>query len=168
MARKVIIPEVIEPDEKMPPDLLVLRRFARLMDEQFAVPGTSIRFGIDPALGLIPVVGDAVAALLSTWIILGALRHRVPMRRVFRMIFNIVLDFAVGSIPVLGDVFDFLFEENMMNLEILMKYRDRRRPPRTAMQMAGAGVAAIGIIVGLLAIIIVALVTAAAALIRNR
>src|SRR5215212_6507367 len=162
MPRSVIIPEVIEPDAKLPPDLVLLRRFAKLMDEEFAVPGTRFRFGLDAGLGLIPVVGDAVAALLSAWIVLGALRHRVPMRKIFRMIFNIVLDFGVGTLPVVGDFFDFMFEENMMNLRILMQYRDRHRPPRTPAQMAGAGALAIGIIVALLTIIILALATAVA------
>lgn len=168
MARKVIIPEVIEADEKLPQDLVVLRRFARLMDEEFAVPGTRFRFGLDAGLGLIPVVGDAIAALLSTWIILGALRHRVPMRKVFRMIFNVVLDFVIGLLPVLGDFFDFLFEENMMNLQLLLRHRDRRRPPRTAGEMAGAGALAIGIIVGFLVLILAAIVALGAMLIGKR
>jgi len=100
MPRQVIIPEVIEPDSRLPPDLVLLRRFARLMDQEFGVPGTRFRFGIDAGLGLIPVVGDAIAALLSTWIVLGALRHRVPTRKIFRMVFNILLDFGVGAVPV--------------------------------------------------------------------
>ena len=168
MARKVIIPEVIEPDEKLPPDLVVLRRFARLMDEEFAVPGTRFRFGLDAGLGLIPVAGDVVAALLSTWIIIGAIRHRVPMRKVFRMIFNVVLDFVVGLVPVLGDVFDFLFEENMMNLQLLLRHRDRRRPPRTAGEMAGAAVLVIGMILGFLILILAAVVTLIATIIGKR
>ena len=168
MARKVIIPEVFEPDEKLPRDLVLLRRFARLMDEEFAVPGTRFRFGLDAGLGLIPVAGDVVAALLSTWIIIGALRHRVPMRKVFRMIFNVVLDFVVGLVPVAGDVFDFLFEENMMNLQLLLRHRDRRRPPRTAGQMAGVGVLAVGIIIGFLLLILTAVAALVAWIIGKR
>jgi len=147
MARpEVFIPEVIEADEKLPPDLLALRRFAMLMDEAVAIPGTNRRVGLDAALGLIPGIGDVIAGVLSAWIIIGALRHRVPMRRVLRMLFNVVLDIVIGAVPILGDFFDFLFEENMMNMRLLMQYRDRRRPPRSIAQIGGAAVLIVGVI----------------------
>lgn len=135
---KVYIPEVIEPDSALPPDLVALRRFAYFMDEAVAIPGTGRRVGLDAALGLIPGFGDAIAALLSSWVIIGALRHRVPILRVTRMVFNVLLDMTIGSIPVLGDFFDFLFEENVMNLNSLLRHRDRTRPPRSLGSIAGA------------------------------
>ena len=128
---KPLIPEVVEPDHLLPRDLLALKRFALLMDEAIAIPGTRKRVGLDAALGLVPGIGDAVGALLSTTIVFGALRHRVPMRKVTRMIVNILADLVLGSIPIVGDFFDFMFEENVDNLNILLKHRDRRRPPRT-------------------------------------
>jgi hypothetical protein len=131
-----IIPEVIEPDEKLPQDLVALRRFANLMDEAFVVPGTRFRFGLDALVGLIPGVGDIIGGLLSTWIIAGALRHRVPARVIVRMVGNIAIDLFFGAIPVAGDVFDFLFEENMKNMRLLERHRDRRRPPRSAGSIA--------------------------------
>jgi hypothetical protein len=127
----VHIPEVIEPDEKLPQDLVALRRFATLMDEAVAIPGTRKRVGLDAAVGLIPGVGDLIGGVMSAFIVVAALRHRVPMRKIGRMIVNILIDVSIGEIPVVGDVFDFLFEENMMNMRILMTYRDRRRPPRS-------------------------------------
>jgi hypothetical protein len=168
MARKAVIPEVVEPDEALPPDLRALRRFARLMDEAFPIPGTRKRFGVDAALGLVPVVGDVVAALLSLWIVFGALRHRVPMRYVLRMLFNILLDAAVGAIPVLGDIFDFLFEENTMNLQLLLRYRDRRRPPRGTAQIAGTATAIVGAVLAFILFLFTALIAGILALIRNR
>jgi hypothetical protein len=136
MPDKVHIPDVIEPDEALPRDLVALRRFAYLMDEAFVLPGTKFRLGLDALLGLIPGIGDVIAAVMSSWIIAGALRHRVPARIIARMVLNIAVDLIFGAVPVAGDVFDFLFEENMMNMRLLEKHRDRRRPPRTASQIA--------------------------------
>lgn len=125
------IPEVLEPDAAIPADLRALRKFAVLMDEAVAVPGTRKRVGLDAALGLIPGIGDAIGALMSSWILFGALRHRVPMPKFLRMLSNVILDFAVGAIPVVGDFFDFMFSENIQNVEILIRHRDRSRPPRS-------------------------------------
>lgn len=136
VADKVHIPDVIEPDEKLPQDLIALRRFAYLMDEAFAIPGTRIRVGLDALIGLIPGVGDVIGGMLSTWIIAGALRHRVPGRVILRMVFNVAIDLVFGSIPVAGDVFDFLYEENMKNMRLLERHRDRQRPPRSAASIA--------------------------------
>jgi hypothetical protein len=68
------------------------------------------------------------------------------MRRVVRMLINILLDIIVGAVPILGDIFDFLFEENMMNMRLLMQYRDASRPPRSIAQIFGVAALFIGII----------------------
>jgi hypothetical protein len=152
MAReRPIIPEVVEPDEKLPRDLVALRRFAYLMDEAVRIPGTGRGIGLDAALGFIPGIGDVIAALLSVWIIIGALRHRVPIRKVVRMVVNVLLDMIIGEIPVVGDIFDIAFEENLMNMRLLLAHRDRSRPPRTFARIGAAAIfilaliAAIGI-----------------------
>lgn len=136
VADKIHIPEVIEPDEKLPPDLVALRRFAYLMDEAFEIPGTKIRVGLDALIGLIPGVGDVIGGVMSTWIIAGALRHRVPAFVILRMVLNVAIDLIFGAVPVAGDVFDFMFEENMKNMRLLEKHRDRTRPPRSTSQIA--------------------------------
>lgn len=136
MPDKIHIPDVLDPDEKLPADLLALRRFAHYMDAAFQIPGTRMRVGLDAILGLIPGVGDVVGALLSTWIIAGALRHRVPARYILRMVLNVVVDLIGGQVPLAGDVFDFLYEENMMNMRLLEAHRDRRRPPRSLLSIA--------------------------------
>jgi hypothetical protein len=61
------------------------------------------------------------------------LRHRVPARVIVRMVWHVVLDLLLGAVPVAGDVFDFLYEENMKNMRLLERHRDRRRPPRTTL-----------------------------------
>ena len=132
MAERVHIPEVIEPDEKLPRDLVALRHFAYLMDRAFEVPHTRQRFGLDALLGLVPGVGDTVGALMATWIIAGALRHRVRSLVIARMVGNVAADLLFGAVPVAGDLFDFVFDSNMRNMRLLEKYRDRARPPRPA------------------------------------
>ncbi len=127
-----LIPEVVEPDAALPQDLVALRRLAWLLDAAVAIPGTRKRVGISAAIGLVPGVGDAVGAFLSAWIIIGAFRHRVPGRKLVRMIMNVVVDVLVGAIPIIGDVTDVLFKENLGNVDLLIRNRDRSRPPRSA------------------------------------
>ncbi|HEY2325717.1 MAG TPA: DUF4112 domain-containing protein [Thermoanaerobaculia bacterium] len=133
-------------EELLPRDLEALKRFAVLMDEAVAIPGTRRRVGLDAALGLIPGVGSAVGGVLSAWIVIGALRHRVRALTIGRMLFNIVLDVTIGAIPFLGDVFDWLWEENVMNLQLLLKHRDRSRPPRSTGQIIGGATLILAII----------------------
>ncbi len=162
-----IIPEVYEPDDKLPPDLVTLRKFAYLMDEAVAIPGTRRRVGVDAGLSLIPGVGEIVGGFLSAWIIVGALRHRVPMRRVARMILYVILDMSIGSVPVLGTIFDWLFEENVINLNSLLRYRDRSRPPRSIGEIAGAATLVFVIILGV-AVLMASLAVAAIIWIANQ
>ena len=151
---KVFIPEVIEPDEKLPRDLVALRKFAYFMDEAVPIPGTGRRVGLDAGLSLIPGVGEAIGAFLSAWIVIGALRHRVPLPRVVRMLFYVLLDTVVGAVPILGTIFDWLFEENVMNINALLRYRDRGRPPRSVGAIFIAAAAVI-IIIGMAAVFVV-------------
>lgn len=132
----VRVAKLIEPDESLPPDLLALKRFATLMDAAFAIPGTTRRFGVDAIIGLIPWVGDAIGACFSTWIVVGALRHRVPFRYIVRMMVNIGIDLFIGAIPVAGDLFDMMFDENITNLNLLLKHRNRQKPPRSTRAIA--------------------------------
>ncbi|HEX7419969.1 MAG TPA: DUF4112 domain-containing protein [Thermoanaerobaculia bacterium] len=153
-AEKIHIPEVIEPDEKLPADLVALRKFSILMDEAVGVPGTKFRFGLDPLLSLVPGIGDVISALLSAWIVAGALRHRVPMRKISLMVFNILLDMTLGEIPLLGNLFDVVFEENVINMRILMRHRNRQLPPRKLSEVAGtvAVIVLVIIVVGILSV----------------
>ena len=132
------IPEVIEPDESLPPDLLALRKFAKLMDNAVRIPGLRKGVGLDAALGLIPGAGDVVSAGMSVWVISGALRHRVPLPKVMRMIWNVMADLMFGAVPLAGDVFDIFFAQNERNMKILMAHRNRKLPPRRTSEIAAA------------------------------
>jgi hypothetical protein len=142
----VLVPEIVEPDEMLPADLIALRKFAWMLDAAVAIPGTRRRIGVSAAIGFVPGVGDAVGGFLSAWIILGAIRHRVPTRRVIRMILNVAVDVLVGSIPLFGDLADIFFKENLGNIQILIDYRDRKRSPRSAGDMFFAALMVIGIV----------------------
>lgn len=141
MTNEPVTPEVLDDPSKLPRDLQALHHFAHLMDDAFPIPGTRRRVGIDAAIGLIPGIGDAVGAALSSWILFAALRHRVPFRVVSRMLANVLIDLGIGAVPVVGDVFDFFWKENLDNVALLMRHRKRHHPPRTFRAIAfGAAV----------------------------
>jgi hypothetical protein len=160
--------EIYEPDESLPADLVALRKFARVMDNAVMIPGTNRGVGLDAVIGLIPGFGDAAGALFSLWILVGALRHRVPFPVFAKMVWNILVDLVVGAIPVVGDIFDFLFTENMANVEMVIRNRNRVRPPRGLKEAATAflfiGAALLVIVVG----IVIATVVFAVIALRSR
>jgi hypothetical protein len=102
-----------------------LERLASLMDERFQVPGTNFRFGLDGLLGLIPGVGDTATGLIGLYIIYQARQHGAPGSLLARMVGNVAIDTAVGSIPLLGDVFDFGFKAHRRNLKLLHRHLER-------------------------------------------
>jgi len=97
--------------------LTYVRRIAKLLDTGFSV--WKFKFGIDPILGLIPGLGDILPSLLSFYIIFVALLHKIHPLKVAHMVFNILVDLAIGSIPILGDILDFVIKPNIKNLSIL-------------------------------------------------
>lgn len=96
-----------------------IRRFSRLLDSAFRVPGTRFRFGLDPIIGLVPGAGDLVTTLFSAYLILLATRYNLPTATVGKMIFNVALEFVVGTIPLVGDIFDAFFKANNRNFAML-------------------------------------------------
>jgi hypothetical protein len=93
------------------------RQLARLMDSRFGVGG--VRFGLDPILGIVPGLGDAVASVASIHLLLVGLHLGVPGSKLARMALNIGVDFVFGLVPVLGRVTDLIFKANTRNLRIL-------------------------------------------------
>lgn len=103
-------------------NLDVLRRWARLFDSAFRIPGTNIRFGIDPIIGLVPGVGDLASPVLSLFMIWQGARMRVPKIVLARMVFNAVIDALSGVVPVAGDLFDFGWKATEWNLALLERH----------------------------------------------
>ncbi|MFP5078105.1 DUF4112 domain-containing protein [Rhizobium sp. YIM 134829] len=113
--------EIIPPAER----LLRLRRLAkvaRLMDTAVGIPGTRFRFGADSVLGLVPVVGDAAGALVGLAIVNEARRLGLPRHKIAKMVTNVGVDAACGSVPLLGDVFDLFFKSHRRNLAIILDH----------------------------------------------
>lgn len=95
------------------------RSLARVLDTAIGIPGTKLRVGLDALLGLIPGAGDAVSAALSGYIVLAAARAGASRPVLLRMIGNVVFDTVVGSIPIVGDLFDVAFRANSRNVALL-------------------------------------------------
>jgi hypothetical protein len=105
-----------------------LARLSRLLDSKFRIPGTSIRFGWDQLLGIVPGVGDLAAVAPASYLIYRAHRLGARKRTIGRMVANTGVDFAIGSIPLLGDVFDIYFKSNKRNIALLQRELARRTP----------------------------------------
>jgi hypothetical protein len=99
-----------------------LHRLEILLDEAFRIPGTGIRFGIDGIIGLVPGVGDVLAGILSLVIPLAAWIRGVPYVTLVRMAANLAIGVLIGSIPVLGDIFDIAWKANRRNYRLLSEH----------------------------------------------
>jgi hypothetical protein len=97
------------------------------MDTVFVIPGTNIRFGIDPLLGLIPGLGDTATAAISVMLIVQSARHRVPKVVLARMAMNVLINTGLGAIPVVGDAFSVYFKSNAKNYDLLRKHANTGR-----------------------------------------
>ncbi|MBI2894060.1 MAG: DUF4112 domain-containing protein [Deltaproteobacteria bacterium] len=119
-------------------------RLAHWLDTAFRVPGTSIRFGLDGLLGMLaPGLGDVATGSLSAYLFFVALRRRVPLAVIGRMALNVAVDVMVGTVPILGDVFDFAWKANVKNLELIRKHADRAAPPSAIDHVLVLGLAAL-------------------------
>lgn len=114
---------------RLSPFFRVVDRLVFWSDNALVIPGTRFRFGLDPVIGLLfPGAGDAVGGVVSLSVLLLGLQNRLPVWVLGRMVLNIALDTAVGSVPLLGDLFDFGFRANQRNMNLLRSYSARQLP----------------------------------------
>lgn len=116
---------IIKPGERSGsdiPDIAWVERFARLMDSKFLIPGTNIRFGIDPLLSLFPVAGDLITYLISGVLIYTMYQNGASRKVVIRMIVNSTLDTVIGAIPLVGTIFDVFYRANDRNVRLLKEH----------------------------------------------
>jgi hypothetical protein len=106
----------------------VLDLVTKVMDTIFRVPGTKFRFGINPLVGFIPIIGDQIDAAISTAVLFGSVRHRLPKIVLARMALNVLLNALFQGIPIVGDLFTFFFKANRKNYELLRKHAGTGKP----------------------------------------
>lgn len=92
------------------------------MDSAWRVPGTRLRVGWDPIVGLVPGLGDVATASFSALVLLRALRLGVPRVVLMRMVLNVLIDLVAGAVPFIGDLFDFAWKSNSMNVALLERH----------------------------------------------
>ncbi len=99
--------------------LLRLKRLSHNLDEAFTIPGTERKIGIDPIIGLIPGGGDLIGGALSIYIMHAGIRMGMPRAVIIRMFGNVALEFVIGCIPIIGDLFDATWKSNQRNVKLI-------------------------------------------------
>ena len=121
-------------DPRVAQDLRRLDRLAQLLDSRFRIPGTGIRFGLDGIIGLVPGLGDLATLAPSAYLLVQANRLGASKATMLRMASNTGIDFAIGAVPLLGDIFDVGFKANNRNVALLRADLENRTaqasPPR--------------------------------------
>ncbi len=132
-----------------PASLKRLQQMSHVLDKAIAIPGSNIRVGLDPILGLLPGGGDVVTGLLSVYIVFEAAKMGLPAPTLGRMGFNILLDVLSGTVPILGDLFDVGWKANSQNVALIEKHMAAPTPSRAADKAFS-----ILVIIGLVALVI--------------
>jgi Domain of unknown function (DUF4112) len=115
-------PEILPPRLRTSPETdEALDHLATLLDDAFQIPGTRIRYGLDSLIGLIPGLGDIITGLMSLVIVYAGWQRGIPKITQARMMMNIVIDTALGAIPIFGDAFDVAWKANRMNMRLLKR-----------------------------------------------
>lgn len=135
--------------------LEALRSMKQWLDEAFRVPGTSLRVGWDPIIGLVPWAGDVLTALFACGIVLQAHHMRLPRIVQLRMLGNVAVDLVVGAIPFVGDVADVFWKSNTRNFTLLETHAYEVRPPSVADWLFVGGVIAAILAVALVPLVVV-------------
>ena len=100
----------------------------RLLERSFTIPGIRMPVGLDAVAGLVPVLGDLLAAALGAYRVWEASNLGLPRWKLWRMAGNVAFDSAIGAVPVAGDLFDLLFRSNSRNLRIVKRHLDKHHP----------------------------------------
>jgi hypothetical protein len=108
--------------DKDGPAIQWVEQLSKLMDSSFVIPGTNIRFGIDPVLSLLPVFGDLITFVVSGMLIYTMRNHGASRNVAIKMILNATLDALIGAIPLVGTIFDIFYKANDRNVKLLKEH----------------------------------------------
>lgn len=103
-----------------------LDALSRVMDSAFTIPGTTVTMGVDALLGLLPGIGDAISATISSYLIWEAKQLGAPKLVLARMAGNVAIDTVVGAVPFVGDVFDVAYRANRKNIALLKRHLEKQ------------------------------------------
>jgi len=109
-----------------------LRSLSHLLDNAIGIPGTQLRVGLDPLLGLLPFAGDYLGAIFSAYIVFEAARMGLSKASLTRMVVNLLIDTLVGTVPILGDLFDVGWKANSKNIELLESHLSNPKTSKKA------------------------------------
>ena len=124
-----------EIQDKTPQDLQFLKSSAEFLDNKYRFPGTNFRFGADAVLGLIPYAGDVLTFLVGGLLIIMMYKKGASGKLAFKMILNILIDGVTGTIPFIGDIFDFRYRANLKNINLMIEHYEEGRHRGSAWSM---------------------------------
>ena len=113
---------MIDKPNRVTTDFKWIDKLSSFLDSKYKVPGTNFRFGIDPIIGLIPGLGDVTSFTFSSFLILLMAKKGASGKVVALMVLNVLLDTIIGSIPVIGTIFDFFYKANNRNVRLLKRH----------------------------------------------
>jgi len=147
---------MIDPDRSASVLKKWAERVVTLLDDRFRIPGTNLRFGLDPIIGLLfPGIGDAVTGVGSIGLLALALGRGVPRVVMIRMILNILVDTLAGGFPIVGDIFDAAYKSNRRNLRLILEHEEPESKASAwdyALLTLGVSLAVLSIVVPLVAV----------------
>jgi NADH:ubiquinone oxidoreductase subunit 5 (subunit L)/multisubunit Na+/H+ antiporter MnhA subunit len=143
------------PTASAPHQLKHIRKYARLLDSKFTIPGTGIRFGWDSIIGLVPYGGELITFFFSSGLVVAMVQHGASGYLVGRMLLNVLIDTIIGGIPIIGDIFDVFFKANQRNYRLMERHYQEGKYQGSIWKVLIPAIIALVIILGLLIWLIV-------------
>ncbi len=140
---------VLTEQQRAVPQLAWVDSASRLLDTRLRIPGTDIRFGLDFILGLLPGAGDVLSLGMSGLLVVTMARHGASGMLVVRMLGNLLLDAVVGTVPILGNLFDLFYKANYRNLQLMREFYGEGKHTGNAWPVVIGAVVGVLLIIGL-------------------